>query len=55
VAEPPQAKASSDFDFSKVDFEKEWECFGTIEPDHPECKGCPAKEKCAEKAGVSLK
>jgi hypothetical protein len=31
-----------------------WQCFGTIEVDHPECKSCDHKEACAKKAGVEL-
>jgi len=42
------------FDFNEIDPEKEWECFGQIEPDHTECKGCSFREKCAEKSGVEL-
>ena len=52
--EPPDEKVESKFDFSKIDPEKEWECFGTIEPDHSECLDCPAREKCADKAGIEL-
>jgi len=52
--EPEEEHPASIVDFSKIDPERDWECFGSIEPDHTECKKCPAREKCAVKAGVSL-
>jgi len=33
----------------------EWQCFGSIDPEHPECKSCSDMEECAKKAGVVLK
>ena len=42
------------FDFSEIDPEKEWECFGQIEPEHTECKSCAYRVKCAEKSGVEI-
>lgn len=27
---------------------EDWECFGTIDPEHPECQECSAKDKCQE-------
>jgi hypothetical protein len=41
-------------DFSNVDREKDFMCFGTIEADNAECMECPFRERCADKAGVSL-
>jgi len=34
--------------------ESEWQCFGTIDPEHPECKSCESRVACAEKKGVAL-
>ena len=48
-AKPPEKQVKSEFDFSKVKPD-EFMCFGTIEPDHSECKECPFREQCAEKA-----
>ena len=47
---PPSA---AEFDYSKIDPEKEWMCFGTMEPEHTECQECPdqIREKCAKAAG----
>lgn len=47
-------EATENFDFSEIDPEKEWECFGQIEPEHLECKGCAYRIKCADKSGVKL-
>jgi hypothetical protein len=33
----------------------EWPCFGSIDPEHPECKSCSDRDACAEKAGITLK
>ena len=44
-----QKDKKSEFDFSSIDPEKEWECFGTIVKDHPECKECPFAVKCEAK------
>ena len=46
--------AQAEFDYSSIDPEKEWACLGTIDPEHTECKACPFRQKCAEKAGVEL-
>ncbi len=54
---PPEddgSKPEEKFDFSEVNPETDWECFGQIEPEHPECKDCPFKVKCAAKAGKKL-
>jgi len=51
--EPPNVNVDSDFDYSKAKPE-EFMCFGTIEPQHPECKECPFRAQCAEKAGVKI-
>lgn len=40
------------FNASSIDPEKDFQCFGTIEPTHQECIDCQFKGKCAEKAGV---
>ena len=37
-----------------VDPEKDFVCFGTIEPSNQECIDCMGREKCAQKAGVKL-
>jgi hypothetical protein len=52
--EEASPEPEEEFDFSAIDPEKEWECFGQIEPDHAECRGCPYREQCAEKSGVEL-
>lgn len=39
------------------DFEakpEDYMCFGTIQPEHPECVECPLRQDCAEKAGVEV-
>lgn len=56
VSEKEEEKEEEEeaFDFSTIDPETDWECFGMIEPEHTECKACPYKVKCAEKAGVEL-
>jgi hypothetical protein len=38
-----------EFDFSSIDPEKEWECFGTFDGKHTECQECPFAKKCEEK------
>ena len=43
-----------EIDFSEINPEEQWECFGSIEPDHVECKECPYRGKCAVKSGVSI-
>lgn len=52
--EEEAAPEEENFDFSEIDPEKEWECFGQIEPDHVECKSCAYRERCADKAGVEI-
>ena len=47
--EPPENQVESEFDSSKVNPE-DFMCFGTIDPEHPECKECPFTEKCTAKA-----
>jgi len=55
-AEAPSAsKTSKAIDFSSIDPEKEWECFGTIDKNHPECKECPFATKCEEKKNSKAK
>lgn len=58
VKEEPEevdgAKPEEEFDFSSIDPENDWECFGQIEPDNFECKECAFRERCAEKAGVEI-
>jgi len=49
-SEPPEDKAGSEFDYSKVDPEKELICFGEIDPENEECKTCPWKEDCKTKS-----
>jgi hypothetical protein len=44
----PAAK-KLEFDFSSIDPEKEWECFGTIDKNHSECQECPFAKRCEEK------
>jgi hypothetical protein len=45
AAEEPAAPAADD---------SAWACFGTIDPEHPECQACDSKVACAEKKGVPL-
>ena len=57
--EPAESSATGEgdkmeFDFSKIDPEKVFLCFGTIQPEHQECVGCPVRQKCADKAGVTI-
>jgi hypothetical protein len=52
---PSASKTSKAIDFSSIDPEKEWECFGTIVKDHPECKECPFAVKCEEKKNSKAK
>jgi len=49
----PAADAAGDGGAPEVD-PSEWDCFGSIEPDHKECKACVARKKCAAKAGIEL-
>ena len=49
----PDTPAAPTVDYSKEDPTK-WDCFGYIEPDNSECKGCCGREACAVKAGVTL-
>jgi len=51
----PAAKSSKAIDFSSIDPETEWECFGTIDKNHPECKECPFAVKCEEKKSSKAK
>jgi hypothetical protein len=55
VEAPSASKTSKAIDFSSIDPEKEWECFGTIVKDHPECKECPFATKCEEKKNAKAK
>ena len=50
---PKEAESSGDAS-ANADGEN-WECFGTCEPDHPECQVCKALASCAEKTGVEVK
>jgi ribosomal protein L40E len=55
--EPAKEEAKGDeedFDYSDINPETDWQCFGQIEPDHVECKGCPYRKPCAVKSGVEL-
>ena len=54
VSEAKDEKVKTGFDFSKIDPEKAFLCFGTIDPQHQECIECPCREKCAVKAGVAI-
>ena len=48
--EPEEVKQpESEFDFSKVD-PTTCECWGTIDPEHPECIECQFKDGCAKEA-----
>lgn len=51
---PEGDKNAKKFDVSTIDPEKDFMCFGTIEPASQECIDCPFKERCAAKAGVKL-
>ncbi len=53
-AEPPKDQPEQEFDFSQIDPEKEWGCFGTIDIDNDECDDCPFRQQCADKAGIKL-
>jgi len=54
-SEEEEEKEEEQFDFSQIDPEQDWECFGVmIEPKHRECRDCPYITKCAKKAGVEL-
>lgn len=52
-AETPKPAANpasgKKFDFSAIDPEKEWECFGTFDGKHSECQECPFAKQCEEK------
>ena len=54
MSEPHVEPQKAAFDASSIDPEKDYMCFGTIEPANQECIDCQFKGKCAEKAGVSL-
>jgi hypothetical protein len=54
VAEEAFGSKESKVDFSQIDPRESWECFGTIEPDHVECKSCQFRVQCAQEAGVEL-
>ena len=45
----PSVKSKQSIDFSSIDPEKEWECFGMITDGHPECVECPFAEPCRSK------
>ena len=47
VEEKPKAKV--EFDYSSIDPEKEWACFGTFDGTSSECTECPFKGKCEAK------
>jgi hypothetical protein len=47
-AEPP-TKADEVIDFSSINPETEWECFGTFDKNHHECQKCPFAAKCEAK------
>ena len=54
LVEPPKPKeeksTSSPIDFSSIDPDTEWECFGIMYIEgHPECKECPFAKRCKEK------
>jgi uncharacterized Zn finger protein (UPF0148 family) len=55
-SEEPATETASDeeFDYSQVNPATDWECYGSIEPDHSECKKCPYREPCAKESGVEL-
>jgi len=46
VGEDMKPKPGADFAGSLAKPE-DFMCFGTIDPDHPECKECPLRDKCA--------
>jgi hypothetical protein len=52
AAEPAAEPASDDAPTGAA--EEGWQCFGTIDPDHPECQSCESKVGCAEKKGIAL-
>lgn len=63
-AEKPVAKATPttdkpkpkvEFDFSSIDPEKEWECFGTYDGSNSECQECPFAKKCEVKKASKQK
>ena len=54
AAESAKEGVKTQFDFSKIDPEQVFLCFGTIEPEHQECKECPHKSSCAIKAGLKV-
>jgi len=51
---PVAEKQERKFDFSGVN-PRDWECFGHIEPGHPECKGCHFKVECAAESEKNKK
>jgi hypothetical protein len=48
-------KPGKSIDFSSIDPEKEWECFGTIDKNHPECQECPFAKRCEDKKNSKVK
>lgn len=52
---PAPAKSGKAIDFSAINPETEWECFGTIDKNHPECKECPFAARCEEKKNSKAK
>ena len=46
---PTSTKSSKAIDFSAINPETEWECYGTIDKDNPECQECPFAKGCEEK------
>jgi hypothetical protein len=52
--EEKQEKKEDESDASEEIDPSGWECFGTIEVDHPECQTCDACVACAKDAGVEL-
>jgi hypothetical protein len=52
---PPVEKSNKAIDFSAIDPEREWECFGTIDKNHPECQECPFAKRCEDKKNSKVK
>jgi hypothetical protein len=49
----PEPKPGADHASTKAKPE-DYMCFGTIQPEHSECKECPLRQQCANKAGVKI-
>ena len=54
---PPveKPKPKLEFDFSTINPETEWECFGTYEAGNSECKECPFAKQCEVKKASKSK